>query len=127
MSMAQAAVAAMNAALNATNGGTAATGGTIILSRPGKGSTPPLNCTYGRSVLATDDGAGGRIEAESNDFIVQASQIVLAGIVVTPLEGDTVVRTLQGITSTFRVTVPPYHPSDNGGFMTRIHTKLIGP
>lgn len=97
------------------------------------GATPivvsdvPVN--LGRSKLVDDDGAGGRIESDSSDFIVPSAPLQAAispGALFTPQKGDTV-RLVSpiGWLSVYELMTPPFSPHDHAGEFFRLHGNLI--
>lgn len=84
-----------------------------------------VTATLGSSELITDDGYGTTTPYTSHDFIVRRSALVINSAEVTPKPGDTVKRTIGGVVHVYRVTTPPYHPSDADQTLYRIHTKFV--
>jgi hypothetical protein len=89
-----------------------------------------VQATLGRRTYEVDDGAGALVEAQSIDFLVSASALVLDGNVVLPERGDRITVTQDGGSKVFEVTSPGgamahWEPSDPWGRTLRIHTKHV--
>jgi hypothetical protein len=97
---------------------------TITYAR-GNQSVADVPANRGKSTLVVDDAAGVRVETPSNDFIVPARFVVLAGAVITPKEGDRVLLVIDRRTYTYELMTPPYDPSDHAGTLLRLHTKFV--
>jgi hypothetical protein len=110
-SQASAALAAATAAVN---------GGVVTYNQSGTVFT--LTATFGHSLLEVDDGAGGRIEVVTTDFIVNATDIAPNGVVAIPQEGDQITNPLGAV---FELMTPPFRPSDVAGVRIRLHGKQI--
>ena len=91
--------------------------------------TVPLNATIGRTLfeLTGDEGIVERIE--SRDFLIPASELVLAGQTTLPERGDQIVETDVGGTFIYEVMTPGDEPrwrySDPYRKTLRVHTKLV--
>ncbi len=84
-----------------------------------------LKATPGRSMFEQDNGEGGIIRFESQDFIFTADELTLAGNVIEPENGDRV--TWNG--NTFEVLGSSGEPSrrysDGYRNQVRVHTKQV--
>ncbi len=84
-----------------------------------------LTATIGETDYEKEDAHGVIIRFESRDFIIDASDLLLNGSVVTPQDGDTI--TYGG--ETYEVLSldggRPYEPTDPYETQWRIHTKQI--
>ena len=83
----------------------------------------------GRTVFEIDDDHGAIERFESRDFLVQAADLVLAGIPATPERGDRVRETEGSVTYVYEVMAPAGQPhwkfSDAFRRTFRIHTKHV--
>ncbi len=84
-----------------------------------------VTATLGSSEMITDDGYGTTTPYTSHDFIVRRSSLVIASAIIEPKPGDSIRRILNGVVHVYRVTTPPFHPSDADLTLYRIHTKFI--
>lgn len=86
-----------------------------------------LSATVGKSEFDLVDGGGGVIRAEMRDYIVQASDLVLAGQMTLPQDGDQIEETIGDQTIIYDVVGPGGEPawrfSDPWRSTLRIHTK----
>ena len=114
-SPAQSALLAMQVAQNSYNGGL------VTFTVPNVGSVN-VTATFGKSRLEIDNGAGGRIEVLSEDFIVVLTDLEINNAVIVPSEGNQVVVGSK----TYEVMTPPFSPADNSNVRVRIHTKQVG-
>ena len=77
--------------------------------------------------VVDDDGFG--IVMLSRDYIVNVSDLVLAGAEFAPRSGDRIVETLGGVAQTFEVMAlgqkHEYEPFDSDGLMLLVHTKKV--
>ena len=85
-----------------------------------------------KSAVSVDLDGGDRIavKAERVDWIVEETDLVLAGAQTEPIEGDEIDETAGGQTETY-VAVPVgttgcFRHCDGTGAAFRIHTKLAG-
>lgn len=88
-----------------------------------------ITALRGSSTYDSAEEGGIVAEARSTDFIVSAADLVFAGGVLFPEEGDKISVTVDGVVSIFEVLASPggthYKPLDGTGIMLRIHTRLI--
>ena len=88
-----------------------------------------LNATVGRTVFEQADELGVIDRTESRDFLVRASDLVLAGALPTPKAGDRITETDGALVHTYEVNAPggepPWRYSDPHRIALRIHTKRI--
>jgi hypothetical protein len=96
----------------------------VVYSR-GEGSVI-VQAGVGKTTFDVDDGYGGIVRFESRDFLIAASDLVLAGEVFNPQRGD---RISDG-SQVYEVMAPGKEdvcrPSDSYGVTWRIHTKQVG-
>jgi len=87
-----------------------------------------VNATIGRKDFAADT-QEGRLYFRSNDFLIPAADLVLAGQVALPERGDQIDVVLGGATITFEVLsedgIPPWEFSDPFQHVLRVHTKRV--
>ena len=94
------------------------------------GAILAILATFGRKLLAIDDGIGSlRLEMTDCDFIVPAAALQIDGIRFEPERGDTVTLNRNGVTEVYEVlpfgSEQPWGWCDPFGEMMRIHTKRI--
>ena len=87
--------------------------------------------TIGRTLMKLDDGYGGiRMQWTDRDFLINPADLVLAGSLITPELGDTILETVGTKVYTYEVNAPGGEPawrwSDPHRSLYRIHTKEIG-
>ena len=83
-----------------------------------------VRATVGRTEFKTDDGETVRIEFTDRDFLILATELVLAGNPTLPERGDKVRETQAGTVYVFEVMDWRY--SDPYRQTLRIETKLVG-
>lgn len=85
--------------------------------------------TIGQTIFRLDDGAGATLRVESRDYLITASELVLAGQRSLPQRGDRVEETEGDVTYVYEVTAPGDEPhwrySDPYRLTLRIHTQQI--
>ena len=85
--------------------------------------------TIGRTTFEVDDGFGVLVCCESRDFLILASDLVLAGETQTPQRGDRIRETQDQQTFVYEVTAPGKEPcwrwSDSYRKTLRIHSKQV--
>jgi hypothetical protein len=73
------------------------------------------------------DSDGAVVEYEVVDFIMKASDLVLAGVVTVPIAGDRVTLADGRLFEVSKdVNLPPYRWSDSNHKRIRVHTKPQG-
>ncbi|MBU6387846.1 MAG: hypothetical protein KGS49_18015 [Planctomycetes bacterium] len=87
--------------------------------------------TIGRTLMKLDDGYGGvRMQWTDRDFLINPADLVLAGSLITPERGDTILETVGTKVYSYEVNAPGGEPawrwSDPHRSLYRIHTKEIG-
>lgn len=87
--------------------------------------------TIGRTLMKLDDGYGGiRMQWTDRDFLIDPSDLIISGSVITPERGDTILETVGTKVYTYEVNAPGGEPawrwSDPHRSLYRIHTKEIG-
>ena len=87
--------------------------------------------TIGRTLMKLDDGYGGvRMQWSDRDFLINPADLVLAGSLITPERGDTILETVGTKVYSYEVNAPGGEPawrwSDPHRSLYRIHTKEIG-
>jgi hypothetical protein len=89
-----------------------------------------VDATQGSTLFDQEDlpqMAAGLMQWRSADWLVNAADLQLDGVTVTPARGDYIERTNGGVTHRFDVVAPPGSPpyrwSDRDGVRLRIHTK----
>jgi hypothetical protein len=94
--------------------------------------TCELAATIGRTVFEQSDDYGIVHKTESRDFLIRASDLVIAGTTMLPRAGDRVREGADGRTFVYEVMgqnqrgeCPPWRYSDSYRQTLRIHTKLI--
>lgn len=85
----------------------------------------------GRTLLQLDDGYGGvRIERTDRDYLIQATELVLDGVTITPRRGDRIVDATDTPPRVYEVMSyggeGAWRPSDPFGKLLRIHAKQVG-
>ena len=85
--------------------------------------------TIGRTTFEVDDGFGVLVRCESRDFLILASDLVLAGEAQNPQRGDRIRETQDQQTFVYEVTAPGKEPcwrwSDPYRKTLRIHSKQV--
>lgn len=93
------------------------------------GETIALAATIGRTTFEQTDPHGVIHRTESRDFLVRATDLVLAGETTLPEAGDRIRETMDGTTYVYEVMAPghepPFRTSDPYRRTLRIHTKYI--
>ena len=91
--------------------------------------TVALQATIGRTVFEIDNGHGVLERIESRDYLVLATELVLAASPVLPKRGDRIRETQGATTYVYEVMAPGKEPewrwSDAYRKTLRIHTKQI--
>ncbi len=90
-----------------------------------------VQAIIGRTLLKLEDGYGGvHMEWTDRDFLIQPTDLVIAGLPILPERGDTIRETQSGKTYIYEVMAPgsepPWRWSDPHRKLLRIHTKQIG-
>ena len=84
----------------------------------------------GRTQFQVQQEVGALLDADSRDYLISVSDLVLDGDQVEPTDGDLIVETVGGATRTFRVSSlgdePCFVWDDGFADRFRIHTKLVG-
>ena len=92
-------------------------------------NTVELPATIGTTVFQIDDGAGALLRIESRDYLISASDLVLAGNAILPKRGDRIHETSGTQTFVYEVVGPGDEPcwrwSDAYRQTLRIHTKQV--
>lgn len=78
-----------------------------------------------RSKMVVESATGAILQVQSHDYIVRASDLIIASVVVTPLKGNTVSRVFAGLTYTYQLMIPTFDLHDHAGLFLRLHSKLI--
>jgi len=93
------------------------------------GDEVELAATIGRTVFEQDDHAGGLTRIESRDFLIRATDLVLAAETTLPQSGDRIHESDAIATHIYEVmapgTEPPWRYSDVNRATLRIHTKQV--
>lgn len=101
--------------------------GTIVYRRGA--ATVQVAATIGRTLFEIDNGYGAVERTESRDYLLQAADLVLDGLVVLPQRGDQVRETVGQQTFVYEVLAPGKEPawrySDPYRQTLRIHTKHV--
>lgn len=88
-----------------------------------------MAATIGRTIFEVDNGHGVLERIESRDFLVLATDLLLAGVPVLPQRGDRIRETQGANTYVYEVMAPGKEPewrwSDPYRKTLRIHTKQI--
>ena len=88
-----------------------------------------VQATIGRTVFEVDDGTGILEKIESRDFLIQTTDLVLAGQATLPQRGDRIKETQGDKVYVYEVLAPGKEPhyrfSDPYRKTLRIHTKLV--
>ncbi|MEQ8785127.1 MAG: hypothetical protein RIC55_02475 [Pirellulaceae bacterium] len=96
-----------------------------------RGADEVLLCaTIGKTEFEVDDGAGTIERFQSRDFLLRASDLVLAGSQTLPQAGDLIHETQGAQTFVYEVMspgeAPPWRYSDPFRNLLRVHTKHVG-
>lgn len=86
--------------------------------------------TVGQTVFDVNDGYGSVIKRISRDYLITATELILAGAVTEPQRGDRITETIGGIQCGFEVMgpggdEPDWRYSDPFRKTLRIHTKQV--
>ena len=102
---------------------------TTVVNYHRAGDAAALSATIGRTVFEQEDQAGGITRIESRDYLVRASDLILAGAVTLPKPGDLILESDGIATYTYEVMAPGDEPrwrySDMNRATLRIHTKQV--
>ena len=86
-----------------------------------------LQATIGQTIFETTDDYGRITKIESRDFLIRACDLVIDGLITTPVAGDKIIE--GGFV--YEVMSPTGQPdlrySDINRQTLRIHTKQVGP
>ncbi len=89
-----------------------------------------VQATIGKTEFEVDDGAGIIQRVQSRDYLIQAADLQLAGLVTLPRAGDRIRESVGEKTFVYEVLAPgnepPYRYSDPFRKLLRIHTKHVG-
>lgn len=92
-----------------------------------------LTAVIGRTEWDSIEGEGLVTRIESEDFLIEAADLVLAGEQTEPQRGDRIKRTIGGTTHVFEVLPfgaagdeQPFRYSDRSRSLLRVHTKHTG-
>jgi hypothetical protein len=89
-----------------------------------------VQATIGKTEFEVDDGAGIIQRVQSRDYLIQAADLQLAGLVTLPRAGDRIRESVAEKTFVYEVLAPgnqpPYRYSDPFRKLLRIHTKHVG-
>lgn len=89
-----------------------------------------LVATVGRTLFEQTDQFGALHRSESRDYLIRASDLVLAGGPATPKPGDVVREDLGTEVLLYEAVAlggePPFRFSDPDRLTLRLHTKFIG-
>ena len=92
--------------------------------------TVQVAASIGKTVFQVDNASGFLERIESRDYLVLASELVLAGQQALPQRGDRIREAAGGSELVYEVMAPGSEPcwrySDPYRQTLRIHTKLIG-
>jgi hypothetical protein len=102
-----------------------AAGVSVTYSRTGQTSLS-LTVVPGRTVFASNQDGGARIEFGDRDYLIVASELTYG----EPALGDRIAETIDSVTTTFEVQTPntgepAWRWSDPGHTRWRIHTKQV--
>ena len=90
-----------------------------------------LKAVPGSTSAEQTDAAGMTVGIELRDWIIQAADLVLDGVLTTPQRGDIIKVRRAFATEVFEVldlgSGPCYRPSDQHGCVLRVHTKPLTP
>jgi len=106
-----------------------AAGVTVTYSRGA--DSVAVTAVVGRSFHEQADDYGTTVQVQTRDFLIKATDLILASARITPARGDRIVET-RGTTEYTHEVIGPgapdqhYRPSDTAGDTLRIHTNLIG-
>jgi len=88
-----------------------------------------VDATIGRTIFQSDDGAGAVIRFESRDFLILAADLVLAGQVILPEEGDQIRESAGERVYVYEVSAPEgemaWRYNDPYRQTLRIHSKQV--
>lgn len=89
-----------------------------------------VRATIGRTLLKLSDEYGGvRMEWTDRDFLVRTSELMIAGLRISPQAGDVIEESVDGQTHAYEVLAPggepPWRWADPHRQMFRIHAKHI--
>jgi hypothetical protein len=85
-------------------------------------SSAPITATPGNALVDVSQGERV-IQANAQDWIVTASELVLDDVVVEPRRGDRITVAGRGV---FEVLDPPYRPMDGSAVLLRVYSKRTG-
>ena len=89
-----------------------------------------VQATIGKTEFEVDDGAGIIQRVQSRDYLIQAADLQLGGLVTLPQAGDRIRERVGEKTFVYEVLAPgnepPYRYSDPFRKLLRIHTKHVG-
>jgi hypothetical protein len=89
-----------------------------------------VQATIGKTEFEIDDGTGIIQRVQSRDYLIQAADLQLAGLVTLPRAGDRIRERVAEQTFVYEVLAPgnepPYRYSDPFRKLLRIHTKHVG-
>ena len=99
----------------------------VIYQRDGEQIS--IKATIGKTEFEIDDGSGILQRIQSRDFLIQAADLVLAGVTTLPVAGDRIRETQGTQTFVYEVLAPGNEPhyrfSDPFRKLLRIHTKHV--
>ena len=88
-----------------------------------------LNAQLGETIWLTVNDSGFQVEVRGRDFILDPANLILATVLVTPLEGDRIFLTQGSVVIEYEVLrlagEPVFRESDRYGNLIRIHTKEL--
>jgi hypothetical protein len=88
-----------------------------------------VQATIGKTEFEIDDGAGIIQRVQSRDYLIQAADLQLAGLVTLPQAGDRIRERVGEKTFVYEVLAPGNQPhfrySDPFRNLLRIHTKNV--
>lgn len=101
---------------------------TVTYTRPGTGSVSGIQATIGRTAFRTSNDGPSRLEWVDADFLIEAADLVIGGVAITPQKGDTITPTTGNLVGhVYQVQATPgeqhARSSDQFGIRLRIHGK----
>lgn len=88
-----------------------------------------VTATIGKTLFEADDEFHVVKTYESRDFLIQAADLVLNQLVITPRRGDRIEETVGTVTWVYEVMAPgnepPFRYADTCRKTIRIHTKHV--
>ena len=88
-------------------------------------SSVGVTAVRGRSQFDSPQDGGFIVQVTSDDWLVNAADLIIGGSVITPQSGDQIRHTVGATVYVYEVMNPPYSTSDLDRGGLRIHSKLI--